>query len=182
MDGIGIELTQSPIAFGAIFPDLEEELRGFNEFSQSMRYVGAPETTQRYHTRVDYLFSEFFGRAWRMRCFKFYENKGPSLSEVLSPGEIAHFQSILLLAAKFARVCALKKRRVHWCRFRSEVLNLALSQGVGKPTPKWLTIHKPPAMKLSRLVALGSNPVKKCSAEAVLIGFAKRPARRRPLR
>ena len=182
MEGFGIELEQSPIAFGPVFPDLEEELRKFSEFKQVMRNVGAPDTMQRYRTPVDYLFSEFFDGAWPMRCVRFYEEKGPSLSEVLSPGEIGRSQWILLLAVKLAFNCALQKKRVHWCRFRSEVLNFALAQGVQKPTSKRPTIRKESATKPSVLVVLAGDSVNKSSAEVVRIESVKQPARRRPLR
>jgi hypothetical protein len=134
MQEFGLEMRMEPEAFATVFPAVDEQLEAFPVYPVVFRLVGCPNRLRQYHTFLDLLFCEFFGGAWPRRCQKFYDHKGPGLSDILSLGEIENCQHILLVAMTGALVHRLDRKRSAWCHFRAEVLGIAEVRGHPRPT------------------------------------------------
>ncbi len=95
-----------------------------DDHQRGLEYVARRKNMEKYHSMMDFLFCEIFTK-YRKDCFRYYEDKGPLLKEMISQEQIERYDAILLEAVKIAYQAFCEERKVTWGWFRSEVLKLA---------------------------------------------------------
>lgn len=100
----------------SIFPLTDEALEDTTH-QEAIQYVAGRKNMDRYRSVIDFLFCELFIQ-WQYACFKFYDETGPQLNEILSEEEIAHYDLKLVAALKMATV----KHSPNWTKYRCFVL------------------------------------------------------------
>lgn len=107
-----------------IFPLTETWLFEAGDHQCGLEHVGRRKNMERYRSVMDFLFCELFTK-YQKDCFRYYEDKGPLLKEMISEEQVARYDSILLQAVKIAYQAFCEERKVTWGWFRTEVLKLA---------------------------------------------------------
>jgi len=127
---LGLRLTQTLDISGgctaSVFPQVDLALED-TDTQAALEFVASRKDMTRYRSFVDFLFAEIFVQ-FRRSCFKFYDDGGKQLKDLVDAEKIAWFEGILLHAltvAKKAMAAEREARFRHWSQFRAEVLKAA---------------------------------------------------------
>jgi hypothetical protein len=106
----------------SVFPRVDAALEA-TEAQEALIHVACRKDMDRYHSMVDFLFSELFVQ-FRRACFKFYETGGEQLKDLVDAAKLAWFEEVLLHALTVARKAMeeAREKRWYWSHFRAEVL------------------------------------------------------------
>jgi hypothetical protein len=119
--GMRLEFRQMPVTLtGSIFPQVDEALNE-TDYQKSLEFVASKKDMDRYRSMVDFLFAEIFIQH-RAACFKFYEEDGLQLKDILTPEQTLWYEKALLQGLFIAREIFQRKLALSWTRFRVEVL------------------------------------------------------------
>jgi hypothetical protein len=111
-------------ATGSIFSKLDAWLEEDDQRVRAIEFVAMKKDMARYASMIDFLFCETF--TWyRRACFQFYAGQGPSLIDIATPAEIAHWEHRLLIICEHACAAETSARRLSWSSFRKEALRLS---------------------------------------------------------
>src|SRR3989344_7300076 len=106
-------------ATSSIFPEAEAWLLSEGDHWEALQYVARRKNQDKYTSMMDFLFCELFVE-YRKDCFRFYNEKGPLLKEMISQEQIAKFDNVLLQALKIAHNAFCENRRATCKCFRTE--------------------------------------------------------------
>ena len=83
----------------SIFPKVEKRLNG--KSLEALQFVASKKNMDKYKSVIDFFFCEIFPD-WQDECFAFYKNNGCNLKKMLTPEEVASYESWLLIALDIA--------------------------------------------------------------------------------
>jgi hypothetical protein len=112
-----MEVTCEMAACNNIFPAVEAWLQTNSDHQNALKYIGSHKKMGRYMCMVDFLISEFFGGEIKKSCFRYYEEKGPKLKELITDEVRERMEAILLFALSSAYKIYCDKRRMKWSEF-----------------------------------------------------------------
>ena len=95
------ELSLTGGATQTIFPKAEQ-LLAETDYQKALQFVSSRKNMNRYRSMMDFLFMELFTQ-YQKHCFRYYEDKGPLLKDMLSAGQIEKYDQWLVIALKVAR-------------------------------------------------------------------------------
>lgn len=104
----------------SIFPRVDEALDETDN-QKALAFVGAKKDMSRYRSLVDFLFCEIFIE-YRAGCFRYYDDLGPQLKEILNEQQTLWFEKALFQALEIAREKFEAHLALTWTKFRVEVL------------------------------------------------------------
>jgi hypothetical protein len=108
----------------SIFPKAEAWLTSHTDHMEAVRFIAGRQDMNRYKSVMDFIFCEIF-TTYRPACFRYYDDGGPMLKDIITTEEFAYFSDILPKALELAYRIWNEKRRTSWGTFRIEVFALA---------------------------------------------------------
>jgi hypothetical protein len=103
----------------SLFPRVEALLFSSSEYQQALRHVSSKKKMSGYRSVMDFLFCEIFTE-YQRACRQFYDDKGPSLQEILSYEQCLIFEDALLRGLMVAHQARLRKLRMAWAGFSAK--------------------------------------------------------------
>lgn len=98
-----------------IFPAAELLLNA-TDYQRALEFVASRKSMNRYHSVMDFFFCELFTK-YRSGAFRYYDDKGPPLREILTPEQVKSFGRSLVIALQIAKRCLDEERRQTWASF-----------------------------------------------------------------
>ena len=108
----------------SIFPKAEAWLNESTDHMNAVRFIASRKDMNRYLSVMDFVFCEIFP-TYKPACFKYYNDKGPMLKDMITVEELQHFGDVLLKGLELAHQMWSEQRRTSWPSFRRQVLALA---------------------------------------------------------
>jgi len=100
-------------ATDTIFPELAHYLLYNSGAREAARGVVAIRKLEEFRSFIDFIFCEMFPQ-YLEPCFLYYQDKGPTLKNILTEEEIKEFDRLLITACKLATVYFNKQEGVRW--------------------------------------------------------------------
>ena len=100
-----------------VFPELSDMLED-DKYQLAIRVVGWFKKWERYSSLEDFVFVEMFPK-WRSACVRYYDGKGPSLSEDPNVDDemLDKWDEFLCKCVDMAYQCAFNRVTTSWERF-----------------------------------------------------------------
>ena len=122
-----LPIIDDEAACGSIFPKVEDFLNMKSDHQNALKYVAARKNMDRYRCMIDFLFCEFFGKRFVASCFRYYDDEGPQLKELIAEEDRKRMELILVFALSRAYRYFCDKRRASWVSFVCETKKLLLA-------------------------------------------------------
>ena len=108
----------------SVFPQVEAWLMESADRQDAIRFIGRRKDMMKYRSMMDFLFCELFVQ-YRNACFRFYEDAGPGLIEMVTVPQWRYFNKALLAGTELAFEKHSRNCRISWKSFRKQTLQLA---------------------------------------------------------
>lgn len=106
----------------SIFPKVEALLiAGDSQYLEALEFVGKRKNMRRYKSVMDFFFCELFPE-FKGACFRFYDERGPQLKDMITIEQLHDFSNKLLIALDLATTLLKAEKWISWEKFRIEAL------------------------------------------------------------
>jgi hypothetical protein len=106
-------LSLSGGATQTVFPAVESWLAGDGDRWNAFVRIRGRKSAERYHSVIDFLLCEV-APEHRGACLAFYDDRGPALRDLCTPGEVRALESRLMLFLVISYEAFCQKRRLSW--------------------------------------------------------------------